>query len=86
MKQYAFWKDNEYPYLLGGEVVEYRGNRVKINGCGHKLVLPVALVTPEKGKSMQVQLQQLKTEYEEKRKCLEEEYEEKAHNVLALEK
>lgn len=73
-KYYAFWKYNGIPYLLGGEVTEFKPNgQVSVKGYTGMLFNPVKVVTLSKGLELQRYLDQAETIYREKCKLITDE-------------
>ena len=84
MGVYAFWEYDQFPYVLGAEVVEFQGEQVKVKGYQNYLFSPVKIVDAETGKRMQAELQALKNERDALLKSIQEEYSSKAQNILSL--
>lgn len=76
---YAFWKYDQFPYVLGGEIGEFSdtGNRVYINSFDWWFT-PVAVVSYEYGILIKKTLDNLKEDYDNELRELKEHYRSKA--------
>ena len=64
-KQYAFWKYDQFPYILGAEVEEMLDDgRVKPKGYGGYVFRPVAIMSLKEGIEFQNKLNSIKAERE----------------------
>jgi hypothetical protein len=83
MKLMAFWRYDQYPYVLGGEVEDFasKGN-VKIKGYDGFVINPIVIYQYEEGKAIKDKLESLAYEYHQKRKELLEIYKDLATHIL----
>lgn len=73
-KYYAFWKYDTVPYLLGGEVTEFKPNgQVSVKGYTGMLFKPVKVVPLAKGITLKRYLDQAERIYREKHKLIQDE-------------
>lgn len=49
---YAFWSYDQFPYVLGGEVVKLEGDSVQVKGFGSYWIKPIKLTSYEAGKKL----------------------------------
>lgn len=73
-KYYAFWRYDTVPYLLGGEVTEFKPNgQVSVKGYTGMLFYPVKVVPLDEGLALKRYLDQAETIYREKHKLIQDE-------------
>lgn len=73
-KYYAFWKYDDIPYLLGGEVTEFKPNgQVSVKGYTGMLFYPVKVVPLDEGLALKRYLDQAEIIYREKHKLIQNE-------------
>lgn len=73
-KYYAFWKYDGIPYLLGGEVTEFKPNgQVSVKGYTGMLFYPVKVVPLDEGLALKRYLDQAERIYREKHKLIQDE-------------
>lgn len=70
-KYYAFWKYDSVPYLLGGEVIEFRPDgQVSVKGYTGTLFKPVKVVPLSKGIKLKNELERAEAVYREKHRSI----------------
>lgn len=70
-KYYAFWKYDTVPYLLGGEVIEFKPNgQVSVKGYTGMLFKPVKVVPSSKGIQLKRDLDRAEAVYREKHRSI----------------
>lgn len=84
---YAFWKYDQYPYLLGGIVTDYRvtpseGDIVMTKEYGPNWFRPVVLVPNNIGETLLKDLRGLRIAYKAAQSKLKEEYERELDTML----
>ena len=73
-KYYAFWRYDTVPYLLGGEVIEFKPNgQVSVKGYTGMLFNPVKVVPLDKGIVLKRYLDQAEKIYREKHRLIQDE-------------
>jgi predicted DNA-binding antitoxin AbrB/MazE fold protein len=82
MKIFAFWKYDQFPHVLGGEVIEFQGEKVKVKGYDDYLFTPMKVVDLETGKKMKAELESVRQEYEAALKKAKKEFTEKIKTIL----
>lgn len=82
MNLYAFWKYDLFPYVLGGEVTEFQGEKVKVKGYDNYLFKPIKVVDLATGKKMKAEIEQARQEYEKTLNKAKGEFTEKIKMIL----
>jgi hypothetical protein len=87
MKQilYAFWKYDICPYMLGGEVEQFRPDgSVAVKGYDGFALKPLTILPEDSGKEALDTLKMLITEYQERERELKDDYRRRAHEIVGL--
>lgn len=79
---FAFWKYDQLPYLLGGEVSEMRGDGAVYIDSYTGWFQPRILMPKQKGAQLYENLQKIRKEYREAKKRLRKEYIEKTIDII----
>lgn len=86
MKLFAFWKYDQFPFLLGGEVTRVlpKGSvETKEFGAGYYF-MPVKMLPLAEGKKINVELKALEHEYRVQKQGLHEKYMQKRDGIIKI--
>ena len=82
MKLIAFWKYDQFPYCLWGEVVEFMsGGTVKTREYGSYTFKPIAVYPEDEGLAIANRLEQIRQDYIDERKELLKKYRKDSENA-----
>lgn len=81
MKLFAFWNYDQYPYVLGAEVEELKGDSVRPKGYGGYTFKHIHITDYESGVVIKDQLDYLKVKFEKERLELSKSYREQAKKI-----
>lgn len=82
MELFAFWKYDIFPYVLGGEVIKFEGERVEVKGYEGCTFQPIKIMDIYTGKRIYEELNILKEEYDTKLKIFNNKFKSKAESIL----
>lgn len=81
-KMFAFWKQEQFPFLLGAEVVRMHPNgSVSVRGY-REVVNPIRLLPLKEGRQLSIKLSEMAAARRQAEKALEKEWEEKAKELV----
>ena len=81
MRIYAFWNYDQYPYVLGAEVEELKGEWVKPKGYAGFTFKHIHITDYESGVAIKDQLDYLKAKFERERLELSRNYRKQANKI-----
>ena len=83
MKFFAFWEYDQFPYLIGSEILKMLENgKVKVKGYPGYAFTPVFIVPIETGKKIKTYLDCIKEEYFRDLNILKRDYSNRTEEIL----
>ena len=85
-KLYAFWKNDLFPFVLGGTVTSiHKGGSVETEGYGQGFYFePFKMVPNDEGKEIAAKLNALRTEFRIAKAKLEAEFMERRNAIIKV--
>ena len=82
MKMYAFWNYDSFPYLLGDEITDTKGNYVRAKNYGGYWFNAAFFLPEEQGQSLKKELERIKDEKKLRENKLNLEFRERLDKIL----